>query len=228
MKKKQFVVIGLGTFGYNVACELVKKGIQVLAIDNKEEIVNTISQFVTQAVIADAGDEKAMQEAGIADCDTAIISIGEIEPSILAILIAKELGIKNIIVKCINLWHSKVAVKLGASRVIYPEFEMAKKLVNGIVSPNILEHIELSKDYNLVEIIAPKQYWQKAIKDTNIRNTFKVNIIAVRSRIPFITDDGQNDIKEEINMVPEPDYEIKQNDVLVVIGPIESLEKLKV
>lgn len=228
MKKKQFAVIGLGTFGYNVAVELAKKDMQVLAIDNDTEIVNRISQFVTQALVADATDEKAMEDAGIADCDTVVVSIGEsIETSILATLIVKELDVKNIIVKCSSAWHSKVAAKLGADTVIYPEFEMAKRLVDSIVTPNILEQIELSKDYNLVEVIAPKELWGKAIKDSGIRNNYGVNIIAIRRHVPVINDEGQSDIKEEVNMVPGPDDEINQNDVLVVIGSEESLKKLK-
>ncbi|MDR1942050.1 MAG: TrkA family potassium uptake protein [Endomicrobium sp.] len=228
MKKKQFGVIGLGTFGYNVAVELSKKGMQVLAIDNNADLVNEISQSVTQALIADATDEKAVKDAGVGDCDTVIVSIGEsIETSILAMLIVKELGVKNVIVKCASQWHLKVAAKLGAATVIYPEFETAKKLVDSIVNPNILEQIELSKDYNLVEIVAPKAFWGKAIKDMGIRNNYGVNVIAIRRRIPYVNDEGQTDIKEEVNMVPGPEDEIYQNDVLVAIGPESSLAKLK-
>ncbi|MCL2144340.1 MAG: TrkA family potassium uptake protein [Endomicrobia bacterium] len=228
MKKKQFGVIGLGTFGYNVAVELAKKNIQVLAIDNDAELVNRISQFVTQALIVDATDEKAMSDAGVSDCDSVIVSIGEsIETSILATLIVKDLGVKKVIVKCASTWHSKVAAKLGADTVVYPEFEMAKRLVDSIVTPNILEQLELSKDYNLVEIVAPKEFWGKAIKDSGIRNNYDVNVIAIRRYIPIVNDCGESDIKEEVNMVPGPDDEINQNDVLVVIGSEESLSKLK-
>ena len=228
MKKQQFGVIGLGTFGYNVAIELAKKGMQVLAIDNDAEIVNRISESVTQALAVDATDEKAMLEAGIADCDSVVVSIGEnIETSILATLIVKELGVKNIIVKCVSLWHSKVAAKLGADTVVYPEFEMAKKLVDGIISPNILEQIELSKDYNLVEIVAPKEFWGKTIKTSGIRSNYGINVIAVKKQIPIIDDNGHTDIKEEINMVPGADDEINQHDVLVVVGSQDALEKLK-
>ncbi|MDR2771933.1 MAG: TrkA family potassium uptake protein [Elusimicrobiota bacterium] len=227
MKKKQFAVIGLGTFGYNVACELGKQGLSVLAIDNDEEPTSRISQFVTQSVIADATDDKAMEDLGLGDCDCAVIAVGEIETSILAILIAKDLGIKNIIVKCLSNWHSKIAVKLGASQVIYPELEMAKKLVANLISPNILEHIELSKDYSIVEILAPAKYRNKAIKDTDIRSEFGANIIAIKRKVPVINKDGQSDIKEEIMMVPGPNYEIKQNDVLVTVGRTDMMEKLK-
>ncbi|GHT07336.1 hypothetical protein AGMMS49573_02240 [Endomicrobiia bacterium] len=129
MKKKQFAIIGLGTFGYNVAVELVKKDIQVLAIDNDSEAVNRISRFVTQALVADATDEKVMEDAGVAYCDSVVISIGgNIETSILSTLIVKELGVKNVIVKSSSRWHSKVVAKLGVDTVVYPEFEMAKNL----------------------------------------------------------------------------------------------------
>jgi trk system potassium uptake protein TrkA len=228
MKGKQFAVIGLGTFGYNVALEFANKGIQVLAIDINTEIVDSISQFVTQALVVDATDEKAMLEAGVADCDSVVISIGEsIETSILATLIVKELGVKDIIIKSASAWHSKVAAKLGASTVVYPELEMSKKFVENIVTPNILEQIKLSKDYNLAEIVAPRYVWGKTIKDSNIRNNYGINIIAIRKCVPIINDDGQSDIKEEINMVPGPFDEINQNDVLVVIGSEESLAKMK-
>lgn len=228
MAKKQFGVIGLGTFGSNVAKELFKRDFPVLAIDYKEDIVNKISPFVTQAIVADATDDNSLKEAGIADCDTVIISMGEdVETSILATLIAKDLGVKNVIVKCASQWHSKIAVKIGADKVIYPELEMAKKLAESMASPNILEQIEFSKDYNLVEIIAPKDFWEKAIKDTGIRNKFGINIIAIKRQVPFINDDGQSDIKEETNVAPGPDDEILENDVLVVVGKDEQINKLK-
>ncbi len=228
MAKKQFGVIGLGTFGSAVAKELAAREFPVLAIDHKEEVVNRISSFVTQAIVADATDDIALKDAGIADCDTVIISMGEdIETSILATLIAKDLGVPNVIVKCTSMWHSKIAVKIGADKVIYPELEMAKKLAESMASPNILEQIEFSKDYNLVEIIAPEPFWKKTIKSANIRNKYGVNIIAIKRNVPFINDDGQSDIKEETNIAPGPDDEILENDILVVVGKDEQLKKFK-
>ncbi|MBR3628743.1 MAG: TrkA family potassium uptake protein [Elusimicrobia bacterium] len=228
MAKKQFGVIGLGTFGSAVAKELAAREFPVLAIDHKEEVVNRISSFVTQAIVADATDDIALKDAGIADCDTVIISMGEdIETSILATLIAKDLGVPNVIVKCTSMWHSKIAVKIGADKVIYPELEMAKKLAESMASPNILEQIEFSKDYNLVEIMAPESLWKKTIRESNIRNKFGVNIIAIKRNIPFVNDDGQSDIKEETNIAPGPDDEIMENDILVVVGKEEQLKKFK-
>ena len=226
MSKTQFAVIGLGTFGSNLAKELVKRGFPVLAIDNKEEIVNKITPFVTQAIVVDATDGKALENAGIKDCDTVIVAIGEdIETSILATLVVKDLGIKNVIVKCISQWHSKIAVKIGADRVIYPEFEMAKKLAESMVSPNILEQIEVSKDFNLVEIVAPKKCRGKTIKDSEIRTKYGINVIAIKRHIPFINDDGQPDIEEKTNVAPGPDDEIMENDILVIVGKQDQIEK---
>ncbi|MDR0822895.1 MAG: TrkA family potassium uptake protein [Endomicrobium sp.] len=228
MKNKQFAVIGLGTFGYSVAVELASKGMQVLAIDNDEEIIDKISGSVTQAFVLDATDEKAVKDAGVADCDTVIIAIGgNIETSILSTLIVKDLGVNNVIVKCTSKWHLKVVAKLGASRVIYPEFEMAQKLVDGIINPNILEQIEISKGYNLVEIVAPQKYWGKPLKDTGIRSEYDINVIAIKRRQPFINDEGQNDIKDEMIVNPSADREINQNDILIVIGHQKSIEKMK-
>ncbi len=228
MSKKQIGVIGLGTFGSNVAKELFKKGFPVLAIDHQEDIVNKISPFVTQSIVAEATDDNSLKQAGISDCDTVIISMGEdIETSILATLIAKDLGVKNVIVKCVSVWHSKIAVKIGADKVIYPELEMAKKLAESMANPNILEQIEFSKDHNLVEISAPKDFWGKVIKDTNVRNKYGINIIAIKRQVPVLTDDGQSDIKEETNVAPGPDDEILENDVLVIVGKDENIEKFK-
>lgn len=228
MAKKQFGVIGLGTFGSNVAKELAAREFPVLAIDHKEDVVNRISSFVTQAIVADATDDIALKDAGLADCDTVIVSMGEdIETSILATLIAKDLGVPNVIVKCTSMWHSKIAVKIGADKVIYPELEMAKKLAESMASPNILEQIEFSKDYNLVEIIAPESLWKKTIKESGIRSKYGINIIALKRQVPFVNDEGQSDIKEETNIAPGPDDEILENDILVVVGKEEELKKFK-
>ena len=90
-----------------------------------------------------------------------------------------------------------------------------------------MERIEFSKDHNLVEIIAPEDFWGKTIKDTNVRSKFGINIIAIKRQVPFINDDGQSDIKEETNVAPGPDDEILENDVLVIVGKDENLEKFK-
>jgi trk system potassium uptake protein TrkA len=228
MPKKQIAVIGLGTFGFNVAKELAKNGIQVLAIDRDEEIVNEISQTVAHALCADATEEKVLRDAGVVDCETVIVAIGEsMETSILVTLLLKEIGVKNIVVKSTSPWHSRIAAKIGANRVVYPEYEMAKKLAEGLASPNILEEIELSPEYNIVEMVAPKQFWGKTIRESGMRASFKINVIAIKRFVPVITEEGESDIKEEINIAPGGEDEMLENDILLLVGREADLKRLK-
>jgi trk system potassium uptake protein TrkA len=228
MKKKQFIVIGLGTFGFNVAKNLSEKNVEVLAIDKNEARVNEIAPFVTKAVTADATNEKVLKTLGVSDFDIGIIAIGEsLESSILATLLLKELGTKTIIVKSINALHSKIAIKVGADRVVYPELESAKKLVESLISPNILEEIELSPEYNIAEIIAPKKFVNKTLGDLNIRANYKLNVIALKHKIVYLTDTDETDIKTETNISPDANTEIMEGDILVVIGKYEDIKKLQ-
>lgn len=228
MSKKQFGVIGLGTFGFNVAKEISKHDIQVLAIDRNEEIVKDIAPFVAHAICTDATEEKALREAGVTDCEVVIVSIGEnMETSILVTLLLKELGVNNIIVKSTSETHSRIAAKIGADRVVYPETEMAKKLAESLASPNILDEIELSKEYNITEMMAPKRFWGKTIVGSGIRANYKVSIIALKRLMPVINDDGESDTKEEINIAPGADDEIQENDIMLLVGRDSDIDKLK-
>jgi trk system potassium uptake protein TrkA len=228
MQKKQYGIIGLGTFGACIAKELTRLGGQVLAIDKDEEIVNEVSQFVTQAVIADATEEKTLRELAITDCDTVIVAIGEsMETSIMITLLLKDLGVRNIIVKSVSDIHSRIISKIGVDRIVFPEQEYAKKTAEKLISPNILDEIELSPEYNIIELVAPKEFTGKTIKDSNIRPNFRVNIIAIKRLSPVITDDGQSDTKEEINIAPGADDEIQENDILLLVGRETDLQRLK-
>ncbi|MBN1621861.1 MAG: TrkA family potassium uptake protein [Endomicrobiales bacterium] len=228
MKKRQFAVIGLGTFGSSVARELASKNAQVLAIDTVEEKVKDITPYITQAVVADATEEKVLRSLGISDIDCAIVAIGQsMESSIMITLLLKELGVKSIIVKSVSDLHSKIVAKLGADRVIFPEYEMAKKLAESLVSPNILEEIELSQEFNIVEMVAPKNFWGKSIRESEIRANFKVDVIAIKRHSPTITDEGQSDIKEEIAIAPGGEFEIRENDIMVLVGKETDLDHLK-
>jgi len=228
MTKKQFLVVGLGTFGENVAKYLTEKGAQVIAIDKDEKKVQNIAHFVTQALTADATDEKFLKSLNPEEIDVGIVAIGEsLEDSVLVTLHMKELGVKKIVVKCINQLHARISAKLGADRIVYPELEMAKRVAEGLISPNILEEIELSPEYNIVELIVPKKFIGKTIKQAKIRSEYNLNIIAIKRKVPYLTDSGESDFKEEINISPFPDDELNDGDILVVIGKDSDVERLK-
>lgn len=225
---RQFAVIGLGRFGSSVARTLTKEGCEVLAIDEDEERVDELSDLVTRAVQLDATDEKALRAMGIEDVDVAIVAIGEdIQASILITLLLKEIGVKEVVAKAMYPRHGRILQKIGADRVIFPEREMGEELAQTLVSPNVLEQVELSPDHSVMEIIAPGIFVGKTIRDLQIRTKYGVNIITIKKKIPHLTKTGETEFTETINTAPKADDKIEKGDHLVVIGKDENLTKLK-
>ncbi len=224
---RQFAVIGLGKLGVSVANTLSKEGQQVLAIDNVEDKISDISEVVTHAVQIDAIDEKALKAVGIEDIDVAIVSVGSIESSILITLILKELGIKEIVVRAISPSHGKVLRKIGATRVVFPEKAMGERLAKGLLSPKVLEQIELSEEHSIVEAVAPEEFIGKSLQELDVRARFGVNIIAIRKKTPHVTEKGETAVLEELNVAPLGSDLINEGDILVVIGSNKNIEKLK-
>ncbi len=225
---RQFVVIGLGRFGSSIARALSEKKFEVLAIDEDEDRVKEMEGVVSQAVVMDATDEKALKELGVADFDTAIVSMGEtVEDSIMITLTLKEMGIKQVIVKAKSDLHSRILKKVGADRITFPEREMAEKLAESLASPKIFDFIELSKTHGIVEMVVPKKIVDNTLRDLQLRAKYKVSVIAIKRKVPYSKSDGSTDFKEEIIIAPGPDDELISGDVLVLLGKNADLEKIK-
>lgn len=215
MKSKQFIVIGLGKFGQSVAKTLYQLGYDVLAVDDDEAIVQEISDQVTHAVQMDATDEYSLRTLGIRNFDVAVVSIGtNVQSSIMVTLNLKEAGVKKVIAKGNNEMHAKLLKKIGADRVILPEADMGVRVAHNLVSSNILDFIELSPDYSIVEISAPSQWQGKNIKDLDARAKYGINIMAIKT-------------DSNINISPMATDVIGKEDILVVIGSIEDLAKIE-
>ncbi len=225
---RQFAVIGLGNFGRSVALSLAEKGGQVMAIDKNEERIQDISEKVTYAVKADASDEKVLKSLDIKNVDVAIVSVGEsMETSIMISLLLREMGVKMIVTKAISSLHGKVLRKIGVDRVIFPERDIGAKLAESLISPNIYEYIELSPNYSIVEIISPHSFAGKSLKELDVRKEYKITIIAIKRKIPEVTDSGETHFKEDINVTPFPEDEIESGDILVVVGADKDINKLR-
>ena len=148
MAKRTFAVIGLGRFGSAMATTLASLGHDVIGIDGDEDRVRAVADLVSLSMQLDATDEKAIRAAGINDVDVAVVSIGEnIESSLLVVTLLRELGIGQIVAKAVTPLHGRILEKLGVSRVVFPEREMAVRVAHGLVMPNVIDYIELSKDY---------------------------------------------------------------------------------
>jgi trk system potassium uptake protein TrkA len=212
---KSVVVIGLGLFGSSVARQLCALGAEVLAIDTNSELVQQLSGDVTTAAVADARDLEVLRALGAQECDCAVVAIGDdLAVSVLATMNLKELGIPRIICKAHDETHRKVLEKLGADKVVIPEREVAEKLARSMTSHNVLDFIELSSDYGIVEINTPKAWIGKSLKELDVRARLGVNIIAIE----------RND---KVSVSPRAEFELAKNDILVVLGDYDSLTMMQ-
>lgn len=212
---KSYVVIGLGRFGAEVARQLTALGCEVLAMDMRNDLVQQISKDVTHAVVGDGQDIDVLKALGVRNMDCAIIAIGDdLAASVLSTMNMKELGLPLVVCKAHDETHRRVLKKLGADRVVIPEKENAARLARSLSSPNVLDYIELSDDYGIVEVPAPVTWHEKTIKDLNVRAKLGVNILAVRR-------DGK------INVSPVADFVIRSGDIMVVLGDTFALEAVQ-
>lgn len=212
---KSYIVIGLGKFGAEAAKRLCQLGGEVLAIDRNPDLVQPISNQVTQAVVGDARDKEVLRALGAKDFECAVVAIGDnLADSVLATMNLKELGVTYIVCKASDETHRQVLLKLGADKVVIPEQEQADRLAKNLSSPNVLDYIELSNEYGIIEIPAPGSWQEKSLKELNVRAKLGVNIIAVKCG-------GQ------INVSPAADYRIQSDDVMVVLGDTAALDAVQ-
>lgn len=213
--KKQFAVIGLGRFGTSVAKTLCLMGHEVLAIDCNEEKIQEIVKTVTHAVQADALDEDSLIALGIRNFDVVIVSIGhDIQSSILATMLVKEIGVKYVVAKARSDRHGQVLTKIGADKVVYPERDMGVRVAYGLVATNVLDHIELSPDYSILEVITPESLIGKTLRASGLRANFGVTVLAIKRGTAIIVS-------------PEAEEVIRENDVLVCIGENDKLASVE-
>jgi trk system potassium uptake protein TrkA len=216
MKKKNrtFGVIGLGRFGYHVARTLAQGGAEVIACDVDEEKVREVSEYVSLAYVLDATDAKALKESGIANVDTAVVSIGEnIEASILIVVQLKELGVKEVVAKAITPLHGKVLEKLGVDRVVYPEKEMAIRVAHSLLVGEFIEEIPIGEKHSLFELKAFDFMLGKTLRELDIRRRFGVSVLAIKR--------GENLIVNPIG-----DEKVLPGDILLVLGTTEQLSSM--
>ncbi|MGG1554507.1 potassium channel family protein [Paenibacillus ferrarius] len=214
--RKQFAVIGIGRFGSAIAKTITQLGFEVLAIDQDEETVQEVSSYVTHAVQADSTDEDAMRALGLRNFDVVVVAIGEdIQASILTTIILKEMGIPMLVVKAVNDLHGKVLNKIGADKVIYPERDMGQRVAHHLISSNIIDYIELSADYSIVEIKVSKQMVGRSLRQLDMRAKYGCNVIAIK----------QN---EQLIIPPSAEMPLRAEDVLVIVGKNESLKNFEI
>lgn len=213
--KRDYAVIGLGRFGGSVCRELSMEGMDVLAIDIDEDKVNEFKNIASHAVIVDSTDEISLKELGIKNIDHVIVSIGDnIQASILTTVILTDLEIKKITVKAQSDYHEKILNKIGADQVVHPERDMGKRIAHSIISNNILDYLELSDEYSIVEVKAGKKMLGKTVVDLDIRANYGCNVVAIKQ-------------EKEINVSPSADDMLQEDDILIVIGADKDISRFE-
>lgn len=212
----KFAVIGLGSFGSNIAKTLYEKGNEVLAVDEDKEKIDEVKNFVSHAVHMDAADKENLQALGIKDMDVVIVSSGpEMEASILTVLYLKEMGTKRIVAKALTEDHAKILESVGATETIYPEKDMAIKTALKLSYPNVLEYLPLISGFGIQEIAPPEKFIGKNLRELDLRNKYGIQVIAIKELIP-----------EKTTFVPKADFVLKDSDILVIMGEDKQLEKI--
>lgn len=179
--KKEYAVIGLGRFGGSICKALSEEGLEVMAMDMNEDRVNEYAKIASHAVIGDSTDESVLKNLGIRNFDHVIVAIGEnIQASILTTIMLKELGVKMVTVKAQNDYHEKVLNKIGADRIVHPERDMGRRIAHKIISNNVLDYLELSDEYSLIEIVANSRLAGHSLLDLDIRARYGINIVAIK------------------------------------------------
>ena len=220
-------VIGLGTFGAKTAVRLYEKGAEVVAIDSNNELVEKIKDRVTHAVNLDVTDERSLRSINISDVDVAIVAIGDnIEMSILAVAMLRKLGVGRVIARATGGLQEHVLKEIGASEIVKVEEDMGEIIASKIVAPHVLQRYNFSAGYSLVELRLGKNFEGKTLVESQIRQNYHLNIVALQKRIPYITEDGKSAFKVQINHSPLPMDTIEADDVVVLVGKEENFNKL--
>ena len=212
---KSYIVIGMGLFGMEAARKLCALGCEVLAMDRNADLVHQVANDVTHAVVGDGQDKDVLRALDAGNFDCAIVAIGDdLAASVLTTMNLKELGVPYVVCKARDITHRRVLEKLGVDRVVIPECEFAGKLARSLSSHNVLDYIELSEEYGILEVPAPRSWVEKTILELNVRAKLGVNIIAVK-----------ND--RTTNVSPNANYKIESGDIMVVLGDTKALESVQ-
>lgn len=213
-KGMQFLVAGLGRFGKNVALTLEELGCDVIAIDSDESVVQSLSQDLTYVVCGNPADEKNLKALGVEDVHVAIVSMADMQSSVLCTLLLKEFGVSKVVAKASSELHGKILEKIGADRIVYPEKEIARRLANNLYSDQLEDYIDIMDDMGIISMRVSSKMAGVKVLDTNFREQYNVNISCIK-RV------GKNIVNPPASEV------LQEGDLLILFGKKQSLTKIR-
>ena len=212
---KTYAVFGLGRYGRAVAKELVSNGAEVLAVDIDEEKINEAITEIPFCKCADVTDPEVLKQLGISNIDVVIISMAtNLEASVMATMLCKEMGVKTVISKCSSEMNCKILGKIGADKVIFPEWESGTRLAKNLLSSGLVDILEISADVSMVELAVRPEWENKSLLELNLRRKYSINIVA-------IIENGK------VNVKIDPEKPLNKTMRLIVIADTAKLRKLK-
>jgi trk system potassium uptake protein TrkA len=208
----RYAVIGLGKFGATVARTLFARGNEVVAIDNDRARVQEVRDSCTQAIEANCTDQDTLRALGIQDSDAVVVSLGErMDASILVTLYLRELGVKEIVVKAVSEDHGKILHLIGATEIVHPERDTARRVARGLGLRSIVEYLPLAADSSLVEVHVPAEFVGKTLAELEIRKRYQVLVVAIKRG-------------EGLLIATGGDERLRAEDVLVLVGKDDDLD----
>ena len=213
-KDKQYIVIGCGRFGSSVAKKMCQLGNEVMVIDKDEDSIENIAEQVTHTAIVDVTEERDLKSIGLGNFDVVIVAISsDIRASIMATIMAKEMGVPKIVCKAKDELQAKVLYKIGADKVVFPERDMGIRLAYNLASENILDQINLDPEYSIMEIVTPTNWVGKTIIELNLRAKYDITVLAVK------TTSG-------LKVMPSPNYKMQEKNILISIGNTDKISDI--
>ena len=220
-------VIGLGTFGAKTAVRLFEKGDEVMAIDSRPELVERIKDRVSHAICLDVTQEKSLRAVNISDVDTAVVAIGDnIEMSIMAVAMLRKLGVGRVIARATSQLHEHILREIGASEIVKVEEEMGEIIASKIAAPHVLQRYNFAAGYSIVEIRLGKSFEGRTLVESQIRQNYSLNIVALQKRVPYMSEEGKAAYRVVINDSPLPMDVIEADDIVVLVGSEKNLDRL--
>lgn len=219
-RTQQFGVIGLGRFGARVATGLYERGVEVIAVDSDPARVDAVKNAVTTAVALDATNREALEALALHDLDAVIVGIGrDIEASILVTALLQELGCRLIVARAGNDLHADILSRVGATRVVYPEDDVADRVVRLLTSPHVVDLVELEGDIEFAIVEVPRSFVGRSLRELELRNRYGLTVVAVRrAEEP----DGASTV-----LVPGPDDQFTRGDLIYVVGDEQSIARIE-
>ena len=212
--KKTYAVFGLGRYGIAVARELVRNGVEVIAVDSDEKIVNAAADELPICKCADVTDPEVIRQLGISNVDVVIISMAtNLEASVMAVTLCKEIGVKTVIAKSANEMHQKILIRVGADTVVFPENESGIRLAKNLLSSGFVDMVSLAKNVSMIELDVKPEWVNKNLIELNMRKKYSVNVVAILKG-------------ESVSVNIDPHAPLQADDKLIVIAHTDKLSEL--